>query len=102
MSGKTADDRGRRLGNGSKLHAGFSQRDARADIRKRPQLDRLDQALEHMVEQFDLLAVEAPGGCQEKIRYALDRFQVLFRGADIYRCFNFVDDRPLGIWHRSS
>ena len=55
-------------------------------------LDRLDEPFEHIVEQLDLLVVEAAGGGQKEIGDAPGGFQAFFRRADIYRSFDFVDD----------
>ena len=45
------------------------------------QLDRLDEPFEHVVEQLDLLVVEAAGGRQEQVGDAPGRLQAFFRRA---------------------
>jgi len=75
------------------LSAHFGERDAGADIRNRSNLDRLDEALEHLVEKVDLLAVETAGGQQEEVRHALGGVQALCRRADLYCRFDFIDNR---------
>ena len=52
----------------------------------------LIEPFEHIVEQLDLLAIEAAGGGQKEIGDAPGGFQGFFRRADIYRSFDFVDD----------
>src|SRR5207302_5812212 len=97
-----ADDGRRRLGDRSKLRAYFGKCDTSADIRDRPQLYRLDEPLEHIVEQLNLFASQAAGGCQKKIGNTPGGFQALFSRADTYRGLDFIDDRLLGIKHCSS
>src|ERR1700739_2270942 len=65
--GKTPDNGWRRLRDRSKLTAHFGKRNTGTDIRDRPQLDRVDQAIKYTVEQLDLLIVEGAGGRQKKI-----------------------------------
>ena len=99
---QAADDGRRRLRDAGQLQAGFRQRDPGADISDRPDLDGPDQAFEHAVEQLDLFAVEAAGRGQKQLGHTLDRLQALFRGAEMDRLFDFIDDRLFGIQHRSS
>jgi hypothetical protein len=91
--GEAADHGGRRLRDRRKLRADLGQRDACAHVCDGAQLDRADQALEHVVEQGDLLVVKAAGGGQEQVGDAPGRFQALFGRAEPNRGFDFVDDR---------
>ena len=61
MIGEPADDGRRRLRDRCQLLAHFGKRHAGADVGDRANLDGLDQPFEHVVEQLDLLVVEAVG-----------------------------------------
>ena len=102
MARETADHRRRRLRDGRQLFAHFGKRNSCADIGDRADFNGLDQALEHIVEQLDLLAVEAAGGKQKEFGDALDGLQALFGGSDFDRGFDFVGDRSLCMQHCSS
>ena len=60
--GKATDDGMRRLLHRRQLAAHFGERNFRADIGERAQLDGLDQAFEHVAEQLDLLVAATVGG----------------------------------------
>ena len=87
---QAADHGGRRLLDRGELRAHFRQRDAGADIGERADFDGLDQAFEHVAEQFDLFAGIAIGGQQEQVRHAPDGFEMLFRRAGRDRGLDLV------------
>jgi len=74
------------------LAAQFRKCDAGADIRDRANLDGPDEAIEHVVEQRDLLFVESARRQQKKIRHAPDRLRAFFRGGRVDRGLDFADD----------
>ena len=90
---EASNDGRRRVRYRRKLAAHFGKSYAGTDVRDRSNLDRLDEALKHLVEKLDLLAIETASGEQKKIRNALDGIQAFFRRTDIYRGFDFVGDR---------
>ena len=91
-AGEPANDRWRRLLDGGELGAHFGERDARADIGQRAELDGLDQAFEHVAEQLDLFAAIAVGGQQKQVRHALDGLEMFFRRAGLDGGLDFVGD----------
>ena len=91
--GEAAHHGRRRLRDRRELRADLGQRDACAHVGDGAQLDGADQAFEHVVEQRDLLVVEAAGGSQEQVGDAPGRLQPLFRRAGPNRGFDLVDDR---------
>jgi hypothetical protein len=70
VPGQAANDGRRGLGNRRELLAHFGKRNARTDIRERPDFDCFDESFEHIVEQLDLFLIEVPGRCQEQVGYA--------------------------------
>ncbi len=90
----------RRLRHRGQLRAHFGQRNPRADIGERPDLDGPDQAFQHVAEQLDLFAIAAVGGQQKQVRHALEGFEVFFGRAGLDGGFDFVGDRS--VQHRSS
>ena len=90
---EAANDGRRRLLDGGELAAHFGQRHPRSYIGQRPQLDGLDQPLQHVAEQLDLLAAAAFGGQQEQLGDPLDGLEVLFRRAGPDGRLDLVGDR---------
>jgi hypothetical protein len=99
---QTADDGRRGLGNRRELLAHFGKRNARTDIRERPDFDCFDESFEHIVEQLDLFLIEVPGRCQEQVGYAPGGFQAFFGRAAANRGLDLIDDGALSIKHCSS
>ncbi|MEY9135913.1 hypothetical protein ACVIWV_007511 [Bradyrhizobium diazoefficiens] len=91
--GEAADDGGWRLCDRRQLCADLGQRHACAHVGDGAKLDGTDQALEHLVEQRDLLVVKTAGGGQEQVGDAAGRLQALFRRANPKCGFDLVDDR---------
>ena len=80
------------MGNRRQLHAHFRKSHAGADVCERSYLDGLDEPLKHTVEQLNLLLIEAASRQQKQIGHAPDSVQALFRRAEVYGCFDFIDD----------
>jgi len=102
VPGQAANDGRRGLGNRRELLAHFGKRNARTDIRERPDFDCFDESFEHIVEQLDLFLIEVPGRCQEQVGYAPGGFQAFFGRAAANRGLDLIDDGALSIKHCSS
>jgi hypothetical protein len=92
VSRKAADNRRRRLPDRRELRAHFGKRHAGTDVCNRSDFDCLNKALKHVIEERNLLVIEAAGGSDEQVSHTLDGVQALVRGTRIYCGFNFVDD----------